>query len=284
MNEKFLGQGKRDSGVCINVNRILDSCRDKDCFEDVKVFLTSYGQEVIERAGSVRVKSAKIAGSKILVEPIQFNRGFYQITVRMFTRLCIECCVQVGKSHEIEGIAITEKKVVLYGSEGSVRVFKSDTTSDFCTDAENYEEGSNQPTVVVECVDPIALSVKIRDKCHCGHGHGNCCCGSIEELPQHVAAQMEDEVLDYAQHHQKNLVVTLGFFSVIRVERPGQFIIHAAEYSVPEKKCRVIDEQDACSVFDKMAFPFAEFAPPALGGLGGCAPIPSQNSSCGGCK
>ena len=35
--------------ICIDTYRILDSCRDKDCFEDVRVFLTDYGQEIIEK-------------------------------------------------------------------------------------------------------------------------------------------------------------------------------------------------------------------------------------------
>lgn len=52
-------QPRRDT-VCIDSMRILDSCRDKDCFEDVRVYLTDFGQEVIEKSGSVRVKSTEV--------------------------------------------------------------------------------------------------------------------------------------------------------------------------------------------------------------------------------
>ena len=60
----------------------------------------------------------------------------------------------------------------------------------------------------------------------------------------------------------KRLFVTLGFFSVIRIERPGQYLINATEYSVPEKECVSGDEEDPCAVFEKMAFPVNEFSPP----------------------
>lgn len=79
--------------VYIDVNRILDSCRDKDCFEDVRVYLTEFGQEVIDRSGSVRTKCAKIVGSNISVTPLTFNRGFYQVNIRIFVKIVAESCL-----------------------------------------------------------------------------------------------------------------------------------------------------------------------------------------------
>ena len=46
--------------VCIDTYRVLDSCRDKDCYEDVRVYLTSFGQELINHTQNVRTKSAQI--------------------------------------------------------------------------------------------------------------------------------------------------------------------------------------------------------------------------------
>ena len=45
------GGSGRDS-VYIDTNRILDSCRDKDCYEDVVVYLSDVGSDLIERSGS----------------------------------------------------------------------------------------------------------------------------------------------------------------------------------------------------------------------------------------
>ena len=111
--------------VCIDTMRILDSCRDKDCYENVRCYLTDFGQEVIEKSGNIRVKNTEVVCANIIVDPIQFNRGFYQITIRFYTKLSLEACICQGKSQEIEGIAVTEKKVVLFGGEGGARVFKS---------------------------------------------------------------------------------------------------------------------------------------------------------------
>ncbi len=61
-----------------------DSCRDRDCYENARVYLTDMGQELIENTGQVRVKECCIAWTYIGIDPVQFNRGFYAITIRFF--------------------------------------------------------------------------------------------------------------------------------------------------------------------------------------------------------
>lgn len=46
--------------VCIHTDKIYDSCRDKDCIEDARVFLTSCGQEIIDRAVNVKCRKSEI--------------------------------------------------------------------------------------------------------------------------------------------------------------------------------------------------------------------------------
>ncbi len=243
--------------VCIDTKRILDSCRDRDCFEDTKVFLTDFGQEIIEKSSSLRVKDTKVVCSNIIVDPIQFNKGFYQITVRLYTKLCLEACICLGKTQEIEGVAVTEKKVVLFGGEGNVRIFKSSTGGDFCAPCNPPEEGSNCPEVVVETVDPIPLSVKIKEPCSC---QPCCCCCSVHELPESVHSCINGSLCDY-RPNERELLVSLGFFSVIRIERPTQLVVNASEYCIPDKECVMTDEEDPCRIFSKMAFPISEFCP-----------------------
>ncbi len=243
--------------VCIDTMRILDSCRDKDCYEDVRCYLTDFGQEVIEKTGNIRVKNTEVVCANILVDPIQFNRGFYQITIRFYTKLCLEACVCQGKSQEIEGIAVTEKKVVLFGSEGGVRVFKSSAgNEDFCSCNKEYDEGCNLPTVVVETVDPIALSVKVKEKCDC------CPCCHVDEMPSRVRDCVCGNLCDYPG--MKYLLVSLGFFSVVRIERPAQIVVNATEYCIPDKECVLGSEDDPCRIFSKMSFPVEEFCPPLV--------------------
>ena len=95
--------------VCIETHRMLDSCRDRDCFENVKVFLTELGQDVINHTTQVRAKDACIAWTYIGIDPVQFNRGFYAITIRFYIKIVFEGCVCPGRSQEFDGIAVLEK-------------------------------------------------------------------------------------------------------------------------------------------------------------------------------
>ena len=63
--------------VCIHTKKIFDSCKDKDCIEDLRVYPTRGCQEVIDRAVSVKAGCAELLYAYIDVEPVTFNRGFY---------------------------------------------------------------------------------------------------------------------------------------------------------------------------------------------------------------
>ena len=58
--------------VCINTSKIFDSCRDKDCVDDLRVFPTVTSQSYIENALSVRAKAAELLYVQVNVEPITF--------------------------------------------------------------------------------------------------------------------------------------------------------------------------------------------------------------------
>ncbi|MBQ7097883.1 MAG: hypothetical protein IJN96_07365, partial [Clostridia bacterium] len=38
------------NGVCINTSQIYDSCKDRDCIRDQRVYFTNSSREIIERA------------------------------------------------------------------------------------------------------------------------------------------------------------------------------------------------------------------------------------------
>ena len=58
----------------------------------------------------------------------------------------------------------------------------------------------------------------------------------------------------------------------IPVPGPGQYLVNATEYAVPDKECVAAEESSPCHLFRHMAFPTAEFNPPAfpVSGGGGC--------------
>ncbi len=247
---------QKTESVCIDTNRVLDSCRDRDCFEDVKVLLTQFGNDIIEHTTNIRAKCANIEWTQITIDPIKFNRGFYSVNIKFYVKVCFEACLCGGRTQEFDGVAVLEKKVILYGSESNVSVFKSSSDcSDFCSSPEPCGSGKNVPIAIVEVVDPIILNAKVREPedtcCVCC-----CCCGDI---PTRIVQGMGESLCDGEGRY---LTVSLGIFSVVRIVRPAQYIINATEYCVPDKVCIGAEEDNPCAVFRTMAFPTSEFCPP----------------------
>ncbi len=240
--------------ICIEANRILDSCRDRDCFEDVKVLLTDFGNEVLERTTNVRAKDACITWTYIGIEPVRFNRGFYAVTIKFYVKILFEACLSGGRSQEFEGIAVLEKKVILYGSESNVSIFKSNPdASDYCATPEPCCSTKNTPIAIVEVVDPIVLNVKVKEPCE----KVSCCCCCCD-VPDHVVSGISGVLHD---NDGRYISVSFGIFSVVRIVRPGQYLVQATEYCVPDKECVAAEEDNPCSLFRSMEFPSSEFCP-----------------------
>ncbi len=254
-NRFSCGPGIGKETVCIETNRILDSCRDRDCYENVKVFLTECGKEIIEHTSAVRVKSACIKQANISLDPVQFNRGFYAVNIRFFIKITFEACVGNGRSQEFDGVAVLEKKVILYGGECNANVFRSNGDfSDFCAYPEPCKKEVNVPTAVVETVEPIVLGVNILEDKHCCF----CCCCCCD-IPETVVSSLNGNLPYDDDDDRRYLAVSIGIFSIVRIVRPGQYVINATEYIIPDKECITPSNDDPCSVFKSMAFPVAEF-------------------------
>ncbi|MBQ8392670.1 MAG: hypothetical protein IJX51_02750 [Clostridia bacterium] len=265
--------------ICIDTYRILDSCRDKDCFENVKVYLTDFGEEIIERTSTIRATCSKIVSAYIDVSEVPFNRGFYQLDIKIYVKISFEACLSQGNIQEFEGIAVVEKKVVLFGSEGNVNIFKSEPgKSGFCPEIScDCTRTNNLPIAVIETVDPVVLNVKVVEP----HVFPCCCCCCLDDIPEYVTNSVHGKL---CEREDKTLVVSLGFFSVVRIERPAQLLINAVESCIPEKECITAQENDPCTLFKSMAFPVDEFCPPMLNKFGnGCSHQPDNHGkgSCG---
>ena len=262
--------GGKDT-VCIDTNRVLDSCRDRDCFENVRVYLSDFGNEVLEHTSAIRTRRAKIVSTFIGIDPIQFNSGFYSITIRYYVKVCVEACLGGGKSHDLDGVAVLEKRVILYGGEGNVNVFKSSATDSFCACPESGCGEKNVPTAIVETVDPVILGTRIMEtptECNCC----SCCCEG--DLPRAVVSSFESPLCFDDRGSRRFLTVSLGIFSIVRIVRPAQYLIQATEYCVPEKECVPVEEDDPCQIFRTMPFPTSEFctSPAPQATIGGDRP------------
>lgn len=259
-------QGARDV-CCIETDRIYDSCRDRDCFENVRVSLSDYGKDIISRTGNIRAKDAYIAWTYIGVDRVRFNRGFYTVNIRYYIKITFEACIGSNKPQEFEGVAAVDKKVVLFGGEKHVNIFKSQADDYcFCAQPEARDCSHRAPTAVVEATDPIILDVKVFDK----HSlPANCCCCCCD-IPETVTCQLESPITDSVNDCDRFLTASLGIFSIIRLVRPTQLLVNATEYCVPDKECVTPREDNPCSIFNNMAFPTGEFCPPVPPQIGNC--------------
>ncbi len=247
--------------VCIDVNRIYDQCRDRDCVQDARVYLCPRDQELINSAQSVKPISAEIVYAYPDIEPLQFNRGFYTVDIRFFVYVTVD--VYTGLTHptRVSGISVYDKKVILYGSEGAAKIFSSEYVK------KNPDlvlpPKTNTPVATVETLDPILLSAKVVPICEpCG-----CCICDICSIPNGI----NERIGGLCDPDKGNaLYVTYGFFTVIRMMRRVQMIVHGYDFCVPDKECCTPTEEDPCGFFNRMEFPIDEFCPPRSPDSGIC--------------
>lgn len=239
--------------VCIHTNRIYDSCRDKECIEDLRVYPTRASQEIIDKSINVKCRKAELIWSFIDVQEVAFNRGFYTVDIKFFYRITADAYPCSNRAHEVVGLATYDKRVILYGSEGSVRVFNSKLSS--CGD-NNQSAASNMPTAILEAVDPICLDVKLCDVCDC-----RCSCDDLFEIPACINDFFDDEIVIGGDC--KRMFCTLGQFSIVRLERDAQLLIPCYDFCMPDKECISSSEDSPCELFRRIKFPTEEFFPSA---------------------
>ena len=239
--------------VCIHTKKIYDSCRDKDCIEDLRFFPTSASQEILNRAQTVKGGKAELLYTYIDVEPVAFNRGYYTIDIRYFYRVTLNAYCSGPRPVEVEGLCVFDKRVILFGSEGSAKVFSSQVRLD-ALDRQLIER-SNMPVAVVTAVDPIVLDARLMERCTIRGGECDIC-----EIPESIRQCFGDDLT--TGDDNRRVLVTLGQFSVVRLERDSQLMIPVLDYCMPDKECSGGGSGDPCELFQSIAFPVDEFFPP----------------------
>ncbi len=229
--------------VCVHTRKVFDGCRDKDCVEDLRLYPTLSSQALIESAFSVRPRSAELLYAHVDVQEITFNRGYYTVDVTYFYRITGET---YPRGETVTGLSVFNKRVMLFGSEASAKVYSSVDT-DSAADA-------GLPIGVVESVDPICLHMKLTENET-----------PSEDTPE---IQIPERILDIfgeelvLTEQSRNVYATIGQFSIIRLERDTQLLLPAYDYCIPEKSCEGTTEDDPCAMFSRIEFPTEEFFPP----------------------
>ena len=136
--------------MSIHTRKITDSCRDKDCIEDLRVWLTAGSQKLLDCAAGVKVRSARLLHTYIDVEPVAFDRNHYCIYVTFYYQILADAVTGGAIPATVCGVAVFSKRAVLCGEDSRAHIFTSDT----CIGGPDgiSLRSSNRPTAVVETV------------------------------------------------------------------------------------------------------------------------------------
>ena len=240
--------------LSIHTRKITDSCRDKDCIEDLRVYLTKGSQCLLDSAAGARVRSAELLYTYIDVEPVAFDRNHYCIDVTFYYRILADAVVGSGRPATLYGLATFSKRAVLCGEDSRAHIFRSDTRIGELDGHTHFS--ANRPTAVVEVLDPMVLSSKVKEICDCP-----CHEGTVAQIPTSIQSLFDEELV--ISGDRRRLFVTLGQFSIIRLERDAQLVVPVLDYSIPTKEC--CDSpgcaEDPCEMFSRIPFPARQFAP-----------------------
>ena len=217
--------------VPIKVNRVFDSCSDRDCFSNIQILMD--GGELPANVTMVKSRCVRVSDICMNIEPVPFNRGFYSIDLTYTFRVELMAYERACSSPVLlTGTAYASKNVILYGGESNTQTFFS--SGEQLGDTNACCETINLPTAAVQVVAPIALEARIGSVC---------------------AADGTTPV--------RTVIMTLGLFSVVEVFRPVTILVSTYEYTIPTKECHT-DTESPCAVFDKIRFPAEEFSPGTL--------------------
>ncbi len=247
-------EGLQDA-LSIHTRKITDSCRDKDCIEDLRVYLTKSSQSLLDAAVSVKARCAELVYAYIDVEPVAFDRNHYCIDVTFYYRILADALMGASRPAALYGLAVFSKRAVLCGEESRAHIFTSTTRLDG-PDGVTLRS-ANRPTAVVEVLEPMILGSKVQEPCECG-----CRESAASQIPAGIAGLFDEALVTGGDG--RRLLVTLGQFSVMRLERDAQLVVPVLDYSLPTKECCDSGSccaEDPCEMFSRIPFPVQQFVP-----------------------
>ena len=208
--------------VCLDVPRIYDSCGAKDCLRDLTVFFTQENQELINTA-----------------------------TETYYFLCCCEVFTAAGAlPSTVMGIAVSTKRVVLYGSDGSAKRFSSNTPAVIDpTEADCCQGfGGSLPVANVQVSAPMALAASLVPVTTPP---------IVSFVPENVTTFIGG---DLVAPDTQQVTVTVGLFSITTLSREVQLMLPSYDFCMPRKECDDRDE-DPCEAFSKIEFPSESFFP-----------------------
>ena len=245
--------GELHQAMSIHTRKITDSCRDKDCIEDLPVYLTASSQTLLDSSAGTRVRCAELISTYIDVSPVAFDRNHYCIDVTFYYRIIADTVVGASRPATLYGLAVFSKRAVLCGEDSCTHIYRSDTRL-YAPDGVTRSY-ANRPTAVVEVLDPMVLGSRVREICETS------CKEATLQVPESVRAMFDEDLVLTPEN--RRLYVTLGQFSIIRLERDAQVMVNVLDYAIPCKECCDAPGcgEDPCEMFSRIPFPATEFSP-----------------------
>lgn len=266
--------------ICILTEKVYDQSKEKDCIENARVYFPNshWIQRIIDNAINVKVKTAEILDVYADVQPVPFKRGFYTVDIKYFIKVDLNFFIPKPPCGTaiipVSGLIVYDKKVILFGSEGGVKVFNSDDKNiDLCNDDDPGFENT-LPLARVEVAEPVGLTAKIADRrtvCVCNEEYDD-----DDEVGYHQA-YMEVLGNEFAEEHCKKcgltdercsgrrhkvVLASVGLFSIVKLVRNVQVLIPAFDFCVPNRPGLSSTDENPCEIFDTIDFPVDEFFPP----------------------
>lgn len=236
--------------LCINAQRVYDSCSSKEYLEDLKVYFPMESHDLIEQAANVRIKDVSVLDSILSIEAVPFNQGFYAVDMNFFFDVCLDIFgSQSTCPTPTHGIAMANKRVILFGSEGNVKTFVSGDSA--APDVEPFT-GKVLPKAVCQISEPIGLSAKICRPAQGGDANG--------KIPDNICRRYGAE-FDYAS--SRCVYVTIGLFIITQLVRTVPVLISSYNFSVPEKEIQPTSDSPR-EMFRRLDFPANDFFPPKV--------------------
>ena len=252
LNSRQNGCGRAvKNAIAADVNRIYDSCADRDCLEDLEVVFPEAASLLLETACSVKARSADILTAYTSMDEVSYNRGCYAVECEYY--FWVNCDIYQPDSNvpeSVQGVCTFTKRSMLYGGTGSVNTFSSLDTSELPSSV-------TQPVAKVQAMTPIVLGSELL----------NDTARTCVQIPEAVNRALGGDLVQ--NDGEKTFYVTLGLFSIMQLSRDVQVNLPAYEFAIPEKECNV-DSESPCDVFRTFDFPLDEFFPQGGGKCNPC--------------
>ena len=103
----------------------------------------------------------------------------------------------------------------------------------------------------------MVLSSKVKDAAESGTAES-----VTVQIPDAIRALFDEDLVTSGDH--RRLYVTLGQFSIVRLERDVQLVVPMVEYAIPEQECCDSEgccTEDPCEMFSRIPFPARQFTP-----------------------